>query len=75
MLMPTFTHSGLTLAYEVYGEGSPVLCVHGFASSGKVNWLDTGWVETLVEAGYQAITLDNRAHRTNHMIQTSIIRA
>jgi pimeloyl-ACP methyl ester carboxylesterase len=62
MLMPTFTHSGLTLAYEVYGEGAPVLCVHGFASSGKVNWLDTGWVETLVEAGYQAITLDNRGH-------------
>lgn len=60
--MPTFTTSGLNLAYEVHGQGAPVLCVHGFASSGKVNWIDTGWVETLVAAGYQAITLDNRGH-------------
>lgn len=60
--MPSFVSSGLSLAYEVYGEGPPVLCIHGFASSGKVNWLDTGWVETLTGAGYQAITLDNRGH-------------
>lgn len=60
--MPSFTHEGLSLAYEVFGEGLPVLCIHGFASSGKVNWVDTGWVETLTEAGYQAITLDNRGH-------------
>lgn len=60
--MPSFTTSGLTLAYEVAGKGAPVLLVHGFASSGKVNWVDTGWVQTLVEAGYQAITLDNRGH-------------
>src|SRR5690606_10603683 len=33
-----------------------------FASSGKVNWIDTGWVQTLVDAGYTAITLDNRGH-------------
>ena len=60
--MPSFTTSGLTLAYEVSGMGPPVLLIHGFASSGKVNWVDTGWVETLTEAGYQAITLDNRGH-------------
>lgn len=57
-----FTTSGLSLAYELHGQGAPVLCVHGFASSGKVNWIDTGWVETLTSAGYQAITLDNRGH-------------
>ncbi|ODT67840.1 MAG: alpha/beta hydrolase [Pelagibacterium sp. SCN 63-23] len=60
--MPTFTSADLTLAYDLHGSGAPVLCVHGFASSGKVNWLDTGWVETLTDAGYQAITLDNRGH-------------
>lgn len=60
--MPHFTSSGLSLAYQIHGEGPPVLCVHGFASSGKVNWIDTGWVETLTGAGYQAITLDNRGH-------------
>ena len=57
--MPTFTSRGHTLSFETYGSGQPVLCIHGFASSGKVNWLDTGWVETLTEAGYCAITLDN----------------
>ena len=60
--MPTFQSDGLTLAYEVFGQGAPVLCIHGFASSGKVNWIDTGWAETLTAAGYQAITLDNRGH-------------
>lgn len=60
--MPTFQSDGLTLAYETAGDGLPVLCIHGFASSGKVNWIDTGWVETLVGAGYRAITLDNRGH-------------
>src|SRR5690606_8666250 len=60
--MPSFTHDGLSLAYEVFGEGLPVLCIHGFASSGKVNWVDTGWVETLTGAGFKAITLDNRGH-------------
>ena len=60
--MPQFQSEGLTLAYETAGEGKPVLCIHGFASSGKVNWIDTGWVETLAGAGYRAITFDNRGH-------------
>lgn len=60
--MPHFISDGLSLAYESFGEGLPVLCIHGFGSSGKVNWIDTGWVETLTEAGYRAITLDNRGH-------------
>ena len=60
--MPTYQSDGLTLAYESFGDGLPVLCIHGFASSGKVNWIDTGWVETLTGAGYRAIVLDNRGH-------------
>lgn len=36
--------------------------IHGFASNGRVNWLDTSWVETLCGAGYQVITIDNRGH-------------
>uniref|UniRef100_UPI00389958F9 alpha/beta fold hydrolase n=1 Tax=Devosia oryziradicis TaxID=2801335 RepID=UPI00389958F9 len=62
LAVPTFQSDGLTLAFDVAGDGKPVLCIHGFASSGKVNWIDTGWVETLVGAGYRAITLDNRGH-------------
>lgn len=60
--MPQFQSDGLNLAYQSFGEGFPVLCIHGFASSGKVNWIETGWVETLTQAGYRAITLDNRGH-------------
>ena len=60
--MAHFTSDGLSLAYEDFGAGPPVLCIHGFASSGKVNWIDTGWVQALTAAGYRAITLDNRGH-------------
>lgn len=60
--MPSFQTDGLNLAYETFGEGQPVLCIHGFASSGKVNWIDTGWVEALTAAGYRAIVIDNRGH-------------
>ena len=60
--MPSFQSDGLSLAYQSFGDGPAVLCIHGFASSGKVNWIDTGWVETLVGAGYRPITFDNRGH-------------
>jgi pimeloyl-ACP methyl ester carboxylesterase len=60
--MPYFETDGLNLHYQVFGDGPVVLCIHGFASSGKVNWIDTGWIETLTGAGYRAVTLDNRGH-------------
>src|SRR5690606_14025700 len=60
--MPVFQSEGLTLAYEIYGTGRPIVAVHGFGSNGVVNWVATGWVEALNDAGYQVITLDNRGH-------------
>lgn len=60
--MPSFVSNGVTLAYSDQGEGFPVLLIHGFGSSGVVNWVQTGWVETLMAAGYRAITIDNRGH-------------
>lgn len=60
--MPSFLSDSIPIAYDVYGSGPPLLLIHGFGSSGKVNWVDTGWVETLTKAGYQAITIDNRGH-------------
>lgn len=60
--MASFSSAGLSLDYAVHGVGAPVLLVHGFASSARVNWIDTGWVETLTAAGYQAIAFDNRGH-------------
>ena len=62
--MPSFNHDNLTLAYLDEGEpaGDPVLLIHGFASTKKVNWINPGWVKTLGEAGYRVIAIDNRGH-------------
>lgn len=60
--MPSFRSDIVDIAYEVTGEGLPVLLIHGFASNARVNWIDTGWVKALTGAGYQTITFDNRGH-------------
>src|SRR3569623_3454048 len=60
--MPSFRSDGIEIAYEVYGTGRPILLIHGFASSGEINWVNTGWVESLEKAGWAPITIDNRGH-------------
>jgi pimeloyl-ACP methyl ester carboxylesterase len=60
--MPTFSSDGVEIAYLDEGSGDPVLLIHGFASNATVNWVDTGWVRTLTQAGYRAIAIDNRGH-------------
>jgi pimeloyl-ACP methyl ester carboxylesterase len=60
--MPSFLSDGTEIAYDVHGEGWPILLIHGFASSGRINWVNTGWVDVLGKAGYQPITIDNRGH-------------
>jgi pimeloyl-ACP methyl ester carboxylesterase len=60
--MAIFRHGELELAYLDEGEGEPILLVHGFGSSRVVNWVNTGWVETLTGAGRRVIALDNRGH-------------
>ncbi len=60
--MPFFSHENLKLAYLDEGEGEPVLMIHGFASSARVNWVSPGWFATLTGAGFRAIAIDNRGH-------------
>ena len=60
--MPTFLSDGISLAYEVFGAGQPILLIHGFASNIEINWVSTGWVDTLVKAGYRVVAIDNRGH-------------
>jgi pimeloyl-ACP methyl ester carboxylesterase len=60
--MHRFNSGGAEIAYDVAGDGDPVLLIHGFASSSQVNWKDTGWAKTLVAAGHRVITIDNRGH-------------
>lgn len=66
--MPSFNSDGIEIAYEASGDGRPILLIHGFASSGVVNWVNTGWTETLRQAGYQPITMDNRGHGKSRKI-------
>lgn len=40
----------------------PVLLLHGFSSSSKLNWEDTGWVAALLAAGRRVITVDLPGH-------------
>ena len=42
--------------------GEPILLIHGFASSHRVNWVEPGWVRTLAEAGRRVVAFDNRGH-------------
>jgi pimeloyl-ACP methyl ester carboxylesterase len=60
--MPSFESNGVEIAYEVSGDGPPILLIHGFASNGAVNWTFTGWQDLLNRAGYRTILIDNRGH-------------
>ena len=42
--MGSFASNGVDIAYELYGQGDPVLLIHGFASNSFVNWRSTSWV-------------------------------
>ncbi|MEI9929023.1 MAG: alpha/beta fold hydrolase [Rhizomicrobium sp.] len=55
-------NDGMRIAYEIAGEGEPVVLVHGFASDRVQNWRAPGWYQTLNGAGYQVVALDCRGH-------------
>ena len=60
--MRTFDSDGVTIAYIDQGEGDAVLLIHGFASNVSTNWMQTGWVRMLNDAGRRVIAFDNRGH-------------
>ena len=60
--MHKFNSDSVEIAFDDVGQGEPVLLIHGFASNGRVNWVDTGWVKTLLDGGFRVITMDNRGH-------------
>ena len=60
--MPRFRHETVEIAFLDEGEGEPIILVHGFASNRNVNWVQPGWVATLMRAGRRVIALDNRGH-------------
>ena len=52
----------MRIAYEMVGEGEPIVLVHGFASDRVQNWRAPGWYETLTDAGYRVVAIDCRGH-------------
>ena len=69
--MQKFNSDGVEIAFDMWGEGPPVLLIHGFASNMNVNWVGTGWVKTLVAAGHQVIAIDNRGHGQSEKLYDS----
>lgn len=54
----TFTHEGVSLYYETYGDGQPLLIVHGNGSS-------IGWMAAQIDffrKRYKVIAMDSRDH-------------
>jgi pimeloyl-ACP methyl ester carboxylesterase len=60
--MTKFSNNGVTLSYEIHGEGMPILLLHGGCVDFNYNYLQTGWVDALTKQGYQVIGLDFRGH-------------
>jgi len=66
--MHHFDSDGIDITYLDEGEGEPILLIHGFASSARVNWGSTGWIRTLTDAGRRVIAYDNRGHGESQKI-------
>lgn len=58
--MPFTTHDGTRIAYQVEGNGTPLLLYHGLTGSAE-RWRDTGYVAGLRDR-YQLILIDARGH-------------
>ncbi|MEY2570538.1 MAG: hypothetical protein QOE63_888 [Acidimicrobiaceae bacterium] len=56
--MPTVDVDGVELAFDVYGEGDPVLLICGLGQP-AFTW-QLGMAPGLVAAGFQVVTFDNR---------------
>lgn len=53
---------GVPIEYEELGSGPAVLLLHGFASSGRINWVRPGVAQALVDAGFRVLVPDARGH-------------
>jgi pimeloyl-ACP methyl ester carboxylesterase len=57
--MTSFEHDGVRLAYDVVGEGFPIVLHTGAAGDSQM-WRKAGYVEPL--SGFQVILFDHRGH-------------
>lgn len=71
--MKIFDSDGVQIAYDVVGQGEPFLLIHGFASNGRINWVNPGWVNFLTQQGRQVILIDNRGHGKSEKLYDPLV--
>jgi pimeloyl-ACP methyl ester carboxylesterase len=59
--LQNFDSNGVKIVYVVEGKGDPVILLHGYLSSGGINWGLPGITKALAK-DYQVVTLDFPAH-------------
>lgn len=64
-MVPSF--DGVELAVHRMGAGRPVVLLHGLFSSAEMNWVKFGHAAKLVDAGFEVIMPDLRAHGDSAM--------
>lgn len=52
---------GTRIAYEVHGDGIPILLLHGFSDS-RASWSAAGYTDDLVSNGHRVVLIDARGH-------------
>jgi pimeloyl-ACP methyl ester carboxylesterase len=65
--VPAYRRGDVELHYETYGEGDPVVLLHGFTSTGA-GWARHGWVDCLAAEGFRVIAMDMRSHGSSTRI-------
>ena len=53
---------GVSLAVHRMGEGQPAVLLHGLFSTAEMNWVRFGHAAKLVDAGFECVMPDLRAH-------------
>jgi pimeloyl-ACP methyl ester carboxylesterase len=53
---------GATLAYRETGTGRPLILIHGYFSTARVNWIRRGHAATIATQGHRVIMPDLRGH-------------
>lgn len=53
---------GERLAFHEVGEGRPLVLIHGFFSTARINWIAYGHAKTIADRGYRVIMPDLRGH-------------
>lgn len=55
-------HGGVPIAVHRMGSGPKVILLHGLSSNAQINWQRYGSAQKIVDAGFEAIMIDQRVH-------------